>query len=284
MGTTQRIVPGVTGEPNWDNLSSSLTSLANTVEKEQEIEKEIVKAEISEKIAPTEINKKALETARKARQKLSNRHEKHFHSAIRYLVSTGGGKLKVTKGKSSSFGRSGLSTAKSISFFLGSVGTIGLRKTLSNAGFGSIKGKSLQNIIDFLLIYFTDSGSGLDECAANMALCQMMEQLTEDVNDILELEEKLNSTAVDDNQVTEWICRFYGLYLFEHLSQRFQEKITQIKGSEVSKTTFGIIREDILEQVKDLHKSKDLKDIDWKGMTGNKIEEKIFLSIIEIFE
>lgn len=284
MGTTQRIVPGVTGEPNWDNLSSSLTSLASTVEKEQEAEEEVEKAEERKIKIPTEINKKALEAARKARKKLGTRHEKHFYSAIRHLVSTGGGKSKVTKGNSRSFGHSGLSMARSISFFFGSIGTTSLQKTLSDAGFGTIKGKSLQNIIDFLLIYFTDPGSGMDECAANMALCQMMEQLTEGVKNIAELEKKLNATAADDNQVIEWICRFYGLYIFEHLSQRFQEKITQLKGAEISKATFDIIREDILEQVKDMHKSKDLKDIDWKGMAGGNLEEKIFLSIIEIFK
>jgi len=52
MGTTQRIVPGVKGQPNWGDLNKSITHIAKTVEKEQRIEEEklIPKREDSDEI------------------------------------------------------------------------------------------------------------------------------------------------------------------------------------------------------------------------------------------
>jgi hypothetical protein len=57
-----------------------------------------------------------------------------------------------------------------------------------------------------------------------------------------------------------------------------------MKGEAVSTETFKIIKDDILVQVRVVNADKAITDIDWKGSEGKKLEEKIFNSIIQIFE
>ena len=68
MGTTQRIVPGVKGQPNWGDLNKSIIHIAKTVEKEQRIEEEeklIPKREDSDEIRIIHILKTLIETLSK---------------------------------------------------------------------------------------------------------------------------------------------------------------------------------------------------------------------------
>lgn len=283
MGTTQRIIPGVTGEPNWSDLSNALTALANTVEKEMLVVDQAEEAREKEKTTPTTANQNAVAALERQQMKLTNRSRRHFNSSVRSLIRTGGGSTKISKGKSSSLGKAGLRNGARISGFIRDVSNSGLSQALKKVGFGSLDGKTVKEVVDFLLIYFSDVNAGMDEVAANMASCQVMEILSEDVKTVQELEDKMK-TLFDNGKLTEVICTFYGIYLFEHLSQRFEEKITQLKGEAVSRETFKMIREDIVAQVNDISKEKSLSEINWKGTDGAAIQETIFSSIIKIFE
>jgi len=283
MGTTQRIIPGVTGEPNWSNLNHAITSLAKNVEKEQSLTIDAEKAADQVHSNPTKNNEKAVALISRQQRKLNNRRSRHFHSALKNLIATGGGRKSVAGGKSSSLGRAGIKSSKRISHFIGQVHANGLDTALQELGFGPLKGRKLKEVMDFLLMHFSDTSSGMDEVAANMASCEVFGKLAEGVKTVKEFEEKLKS-MVEENSLTEVICNFFGVYLFEHLSQRFQEKITQLKGEPVSAETFKIIKADILGQVRLLNSNKAISEINWKGKEGRRLEEKIFNSIIQIFE
>ena len=49
MGTTQRINPGVTNEPNWGDLSNSITQLAKTLEQQKKLDDEEAKENVEDK-------------------------------------------------------------------------------------------------------------------------------------------------------------------------------------------------------------------------------------------
>ena len=270
MGTTQRIIPGVTGEPNWGALSRSITSLAKTVERETEIEKEDGKT-------LEEIKKKD-----KQYKKLINRRDKHINAAFKNLIRTGGGSKKVSSGKSKSLGRAGRNSARKIVSFFSGVSQNGLQKELDKIGFGSLTGKSVQDIINHLLVYTSGTNTGMDETAASKASCEVFEELAAQTGNDIEEFEKLLQESVDSNGLENILCRFWGLYIFEHLSQRFAEKIEQQKGTEISKETFKIIKDDIIGRIEVLNKHRPIKEIDWNGNEGFKEIDKIFESIINI--
>ena len=268
MGTTQRISPGVKNQPNWKELNSSITNIAKTVEKESELEQ-------SEE-------QKQPEVAAKEYKKLLERRHNHIKSAFRNLIKTGGGSSNVSKGKSSSIGKAGLKTSGKIVNFFSSVSSDGLQQTLEKIGFGSLEGKTIESIVDFLIVYCSDTTTGLDETAANKASSEVFKEIETEVGNDYEKFEQLLKTYADGNGLSNLLCLFWGNYIFEHLSQRFREKITQQRGDTVSRETFRTIKDDILGRIKLLNQDKPVVKINWKGQEGKNTIESIFESIINI--
>ncbi len=270
MGTTQRIVPGVTGEPNWGDLSRSITEVAKTIEKESELDERV-------SITTEEIKKDE-----KLYKKLIDRRDKHLKAVFKNLIRTGGGSKNVSGGNSKSLGRAGRKSAGKIASFFYGVSQNGLQKALDTIGFGSLTGKSVQDIIDFLLVYTSDTNTGMDETAASKASCEVFDEIANQTGNDIEAFENLLKEAVDSNGLENILCRFWGLYIFEHLSQRFAEKLEQQKGSEINKETFKIIKDDIIGRIEVLNEHRSVKTIDWNGDEGSKEIDKIFESIIKI--
>lgn len=282
MGTTQRINPGVTNEPNWGDLSNSITQLAKTLEQEKKLDDEEAKENVEDKKENDDGKKPVVSDNSKQYKKILDRRTEHIKSMFRNLVKTGGGRKAIASGKSSSIGKAGLKSAGKLAGFFTSVASNGLDKTLTDIGFGSLQGKSFNDVIDYLLIYCSDSNQGMDETAANKASCEIMKEIAAQSDNDVKKYQDLIKKLVDGQGLADTLCKFWGLYIFEHLSQRFEEKIQQQKGEEVSKETFKIIKDDILGRVKVLNTQRAVSKIDWNKAEGRKEIEKIFDSIIKI--
>ena len=126
------------------------------------------------------------------------------------------------------------------------------------------------------------NNQGMDETAANKASCEIMKEIAAQSDNDVKKYQDLIKELVDGQGLADTLCKFWGLYIFEHLSQRFEEKIQQQKGEEVSKETFKIIKDDILGRVKVLNTQRAVSKIDWNKAEGRKEIEKIFDSIIKI--
>lgn len=270
MGTTQRISPGVTNKPNWGSLNAAVTKIAKTVEKEAEMDKE-------DKNSPEEEKK-----IEKEYKKIIARRHNHIKSTFRNLIKTGGGAKAISKGKSSSIGKAGLKSSGKLVHFFSNVGSLGLQSALNEIGFGKLDGKSVEDVIDFLVIYCSDSATGMDETAANKASSEVLNQIAIESDNDIDKFELLMKEYFDGNGLSNLLCSFWGYYIFEHLSQRFQEKITQQRGELISCETFKIIKADILGRVKVLNESRPVSKVDWKGNEGQIEIESIFESIINI--
>ena len=282
MGTTQRINPGVTNEPNWGDLSNSITQLAKTLEQQKKLDDEEAKENVEDKKENDDGKKPVVSDNSKQYKKILDRRTEHIKSMFRNLVKTGGGRKAIASGKSSSIGKAGLKSAGKLAGFFTSVASNGLDKTLTDIGFGSLQGKSFNDVIDYLLIYCSDSNQGMDETAANKASCEIMKEIAAQSDNDVKKYQDLIKELVDGQGLADTLCKFWGLYIFEHLSQRFEEKIQQQKGEEVSKETFKIIKDDILGRVKVLNTQRAVSKIDWNKAEGRKEIEKIFDSIIKI--
>lgn len=271
MGTTQRINPGVTSQPNWRGLNVSATNIAKTVEQEKKDEEN---NKIDEKSIP--------EPKSNDSQKLLLRRKKYLSSLYNYLVKTGGGTKRITSGKSRSIGRAGLKSTSKLTQFIINVSSNGLKQTLQETGFGDLSGKTTLDIINFLVIYCSDVATGMDETAANKASLEVLSKLAEESNNNIVKFEQILLEYSEGNGLANLICEFWGYYIFEHLSQRFQERITQQKGDDISRETFTIIKDDILGRVKVMNTQRDVSKINWKGSEGEKIRESIFEEILNI--
>lgn len=276
MGTSQRISTGVPGEANWGSLSRSITQIAKTVEKEKE--------EQDENSTPSDIKNPTTSQEAESQNSDNNlltKRRAHLTNSFRSLVRTAGGASKISKGQSRSLGHAGLKSARKIVSFFVTAGNSGLATALEEIGF-DLTGKNLRDVLDFLLVYTSDSNSGMDEMAANRATCEILDDLAgKSGNNLEKFEENIKRIA-NDSGLPDILCDFWGYYIFEHLSQRFYEKITQQRGIEISIDTFKIIKEDILGQVRRLNEKNKVSSIDWKGNQGKNAIENIFNSIIKI--
>ncbi|PZO26592.1 MAG: hypothetical protein DCF13_13585, partial [Flavobacteriaceae bacterium] len=265
MGTTQRINPGVTNQPNWGDLSNSITQIAKTLEQEKKLDDEKAKDNEKDKNEDKKVDSKKPVVSDDSKQykKILDRRTEHVRSVFKNLVKTGGGRKAIASGKSSSIGKAGLKSASKLTGFFTSVANNGLDKTLTDIGFGSLNGKSFNDVIDYLLIYCSDSNQGMDETAANKASCEIMKEIAAQSDNDVNKYQDLIKELVDGQGLADTLCKFWGIYIFEHLSQRFEEKIQQQKGEEVSKETFKIIKKDILGRVKVLNTQRAVSKIDW---------------------
>lgn len=279
MGTTQRIVPGVTGEPNWGDLSRSITHIAKTVEKEKELDAENEEGDPGGTEPPIEQDSR--EYARVI-EKLKTRRNKHLKAAFDNLVKASGGRESVKTGRSRSFGKAGRESASRLVGFVTGAASNGLEEQLKAVGLGDLTGKSFSDVIDLLLDYSSQSSAGMDDTAANKATLEVLNALSEEADNDLGKFEELLADYAEGKGLADLLCLFWGVYIFEHLSQRFQEKIRQTKGEEVSQETFQIIKDDIIGQVEVLNDRRPVATINWQGTAGENQIESIFESIINI--
>lgn len=273
MGTTQRIANGVKKEPNWGNLTSSVTSAAKAI---ADLENE------EEKDTPT--NEKDLEQQARRVNQLTKRRDNHVRSAFKWLAKIGGGSSNISSGKSAKIGKAGIkSTGKLVSFFAQTSST-GLEDALNQIGFGSLVGKTVRDVIDYLIAFCGNSSVGMDETASNEAIAEVLREIETEGDGTVENLEEIFKGYADTEKLSELLCKFFGVYIFEYLSERLEERLSQIRGEFVAKETFDCIKKDIQGRVTRLNDSRPVAKIDWAGQEGNREIEKIFESIIKIEE
>lgn len=294
MGTTQRIGTGVKNEPNWGDLNTSITSIAKTVEQILKDEKEIEqKAELEKKEKQKEIAEKKAEEKEKSAQetatkdaktykKLVDRRDVHVKTVFDRLVKIGGGSRSISSGQSKVIGKAGLKSSRKLVSFMSDVQQNGWDETLKTIGIGNVAGKTVEEVLDHLKVYCGDSSVGMDEIAANNALCEVLKELGQEAGDNYEDFKSLIESYTEDNKLYDLMTRYFGYYIFEYLSERLEEKISQTRGEDVSAETFKQIKEYIMGRVYRVNKQRTISKIDWHGDEGKKEIEKIFESVIKI--
>lgn len=296
MGTTQRIGTGVKNEPNWGDLNTSITSIAKAVDQIINDEKEIKKREeIEKKNKEKEIDEKKIEEKeKKAKEiaikdaktyaKLEKRRDAHVKSVFDRLIKIGGGSKSISSGQSKKIGGGGLKSSRKLISFISDVERNGWDETLKTIGIGDVNGKTVEEVLDHLKVYCGDSSVGMDEIAANNAMCEVLKELGEEVGDNYDDFKSLIEGYTEENKLSDLMTRYFGYYIFEYLSERLEEKISQTKGEDVSAETFRQIKEYIMGRVDRINKSKPVSKIDWHGVDGKNEIEKIFESVIKIEE
>lgn len=272
MGTTQRIGGGVKKDPNWGNLSNSVTSIAKVIESINNLDADLSnnKDEGREEEVST------------LYEKLENRKDENIKKSISRLIQIGGGIKNISSGKSNKVGRAGLKVSSKLTSFFVSVNSIGIQGALNEIGFGSLEGKTTTDVIRFLTDFCCDSDVGMDEAAAKTALCEVLKTLSEEVEgDINRLEQSMQS-YVDSNLLSNILCTFFGKYIYEYLWERLEERLRQIRGQEISRATFDSINKEIQGRVILLNSNRPLSRVNWGGNEGQKEIENIFETILKI--
>ena len=271
MGTSHRHTPTVKGEPNWGKASAALTGLVGDVEESDDLEQNP-----PEDKTPTQVEKR--------QNQLGKRITRNYHTSVRNLVKASGGRHKVSSGGSRALGHGGIVVINNFISAIREIVSNGLATWLQQRGVDSLEGKSCQDIIDFLRQYIESGVAGLDSTAANEAIESVMDRLDELVGDnVDEIEDKFDA-ILKGEEIKDIIDLFFGMYIYVHLSQDFEEKLEYEKGSVAMKNAMNEVKEQILDDIRVGRTGRDVRTVDWSKPEGKAFIQAEFERILFILQ
>ena len=271
MGTSHRHTPIVKGEPNWGKASAALTGLVGDVKESDDLEQNP-----PEDKTPTQVEKR--------QNQLGKRITRNYHTSVRNLVRASGGRHKVSSGGSRALGHGGIVVINNFITAIQEIVSNGLATWLQQRGVDSLEGKSCQDIIDFLRQYIESGVAGLDSTAANEAIESVMDRLDELVGDnVDEIEDKFD-TILNGEDIKDIIDQFFGMYIYVHLSQDFEEKLEYEKGSIAMKNAMNEVKEQILDDIRVGRTGRDVRTVDWSKPEGKAFIQVEFNRILFILQ
>lgn len=285
MGTSQRHSPSVTGQPNWGKSSVSLTAAIKNLEKLEEIipdNNDDQRSDLAEQIQNLSQSMRYT-YADKQTQKLSNSFNRNVRNSVKRLIKASGGKKNVSVGKSRALGQAGIALLGNFINTVLEIQQDGLDGWLKNKGI-TLEGKKREDIFNILIEACSDKVIGLDETAANQAITEMFEGLKDMMNETFSNIEEVLQSILNDQQLQEIIDKFFGVYIFVHLSQNFTEKLEKKYAQEKVDQYMKQIKEQIISDIQEgVNGSKSI-NVDWNGDEGKKFILEEFNKILNIFD
>jgi len=203
---------------------------------------------------------------------------------LSHYVNVIGGANNAGRGGSRISGRGGIRNAKRIGAFLGAFAAGGgLREALEEVGIKGLEGKSLEDIINQLIEYCSGPSNTIDDVAAKTASQKLFEELAENAATPEEFEKQIKE-AIEKDGIQEILIRYFSLYIFEHLSVMFYEKLVVDKGKTDCDDLFKQIKDYIHEKLKAMNKTNPIENIDWKGEAADRIVKNIQEDVLKVFE
>lgn len=196
-----------------------------------------------------------------------------------------GGANVSGNGRSRIAGKSGIKTSKKIGGFIGDFisfnGSLG--EALTQTGLTDLTGKSVEDIINHLIEYCSGPASTIDDRAAKEASRKLLEEIASGADTIEELQDNLQN-KVETESLENLIVKYFGYYILEHLSIMFYEKLVKEKGKTECSNLFRQIEGYILDRMDDMNKTNPLNDINWGSNAADRIIKNIQVDVLTVFE
>ncbi len=245
MGTSTSYSASIKGQPQWGELSGIVTSTCSGGKAPESDIKEILR---------------------------------RYVGVIGGASTAGGGKSKIG-------GRASLRTAKNISGFLGTFISTGgnIEVALNQTGLTELAKRSVSEIINYLIEYFTGPASTIDDRSAKEASRILLEELIVNAKTLEEMKEKLSLT-LRGMSIDEVIVRYFGYYVYEHLSVMFYEKLVKEKGKSSCGNLFRQIKKFIFNRLRKMNKKDSLSQIKFGSLKAKNVIARIQTEVLKVFE
>jgi hypothetical protein len=126
----------------------------------------------------------------------ANISDNQLQGIMRHFVNAVGGS-GAGHGRSSTFGRAGISRAQRFMSFVSSVQTDSFNEALRGIGVIDAENLSVNDFINYLLAYCSEGNSNLDETAANSAMDELLKYLLNNVDSIENIENIFQQADID---------------------------------------------------------------------------------------
>lgn len=291
MGTSHRHTPTVVGEPNWGNASASVTAIARAEEELDSLDKELEGDENADEHSDDNKNEEVKKETKiavspdriaKRQRQLDSQIRRNYHHAVRNLVRAAGGRGKVSSGGSRAVGHAGVFIAGGLVSAISEIVKNGLKDWLSRRGVHSLEGKCCLDVLDLIREYIETGVAGMDNTAANEALECVMDELEEKIGDDLDSFDAAMAGVLASDDLKDLLDKFFGMYIYSHLSQDFKEKLEYEKGTKVMNETMNEIKDLIMDDIQRSRGGRDTATIDWGTEEGKAFIQQEFDRIIYI--
>jgi ribosomal protein L12E/L44/L45/RPP1/RPP2 len=245
MGTSKSYSASIKGQPQWGNLSAAVTTSCG---------------------AGTVSNA-------------------NLANIISKYVNVIGGSSSAGRGGSKIAGKAGIRTAKNFGGFLGAFQASGgnIREALAQIGLTNLEGKSLDDVIKELIQYCSGPASTIDDVAAKTAAQKILEEIALNAETVEEFEVNLQ-TVLSSESLEDLLIKYFGYYIFEHLSIMFYEKLVVDKGKTDCDDLFRQIKDYISEKMRNMNKTNPINTLDWNSSDADRIIKNIQEDVLKVFE
>lgn len=245
MGTSKSYKATVQGQPQWGDLSSSLTRSCDGGDVSSE----------------------------------------NLSRILGNFVNVIGGASISGRGGSKIAGRSGIKTAKKLGGFIGGFVASGgdLSQTLSQTGLTNLTGKSVEDVINHLIEFCSGPASTIDDRAAKEASRKLLEEIASNASTVEELQENLQNT-VNEESLEDLMIKYFGYYILEHLSVMFYEHLVSKKGKSECSNLFRQIEAFIIDRLDEMSKTNPLNSINWGSDDADILIKNIQQDVLTVFE
>jgi len=173
-------------------------------------------------------------------------------------------------------------TSQNVLGFFSDISSNGLSQTLEDRNI-DFKDKSLDEIKETLIDYFTESSTDGDTDASSRAIATVMDNLFNEISTEEELENYFND-VISTEKAEIILCGFYENYIFELFARTFFEDRTQHSSQEDASEILDIVKETIKSKIATHQCNANIKDIDFKSQDGADFVQGILTDILEILE
>ena len=112
----------------------------------------------------------------------------------------------------------------------------------------------------------------------------MLDKLEEQIGDDLGGIDNVFDAILCGDEIKNLVDLFFGMYIYSHLSQDFEEKLEFEKGSAAMKDAMNEIKEQILDDVRTGRAGQDVRMIDWSKPEGDAFIKAEFGRILFILQ
>jgi hypothetical protein len=208
----------------------------------------------------------------------ANISDNQLQGIMRHFVNAVGGS-GAGHGRSSTFGRAGVSRAQRFMSFVSDVQRGGFINALRQIGVTDVANLSVNDFINYLLVYCAEGNSNLDETAANGAMDELLRFILNNVDSVESIENIFQQSSIETQH--EWLCFFFASYIMEFSEELFSTRIFENEGDRVR--IFKEIRSYIQRSLEDVNVNRGLQNVAWHGEQGTAIIENLQTEILQIW-
>ena len=109
-----------------------------------------------------------------------------------------------------------------------------------------------------------------------------MDELEEKIGGDLDSFDAAMAGVLASDDLKDLLDKFFGMYIYSHLSQDFKEKLEYEKGTKVMNETMNEIKDLIMDDIQRSRGGRDTATIDWRTEEGKAFIQQEFDRIIYI--